>query len=56
MNTNLQLKEMSDQELRQYFAEARDESAYQEILNRGPSTLDREALEQFRQWEQGQKT
>ncbi|MGF1496107.1 MAG: hypothetical protein ACFB8W_04690 [Elainellaceae cyanobacterium] len=55
MSANLNLKEMSDQELRQYFADTRDERAYQEILSRGPNDADREALEQFLQWEQGQK-
>ena len=54
MNTNLQFKAMSDQELRQYFAETRDKKAYREILNRGPNSSDRETLEQFLQWEQGQ--
>ncbi|MEM9220141.1 MAG: hypothetical protein AAGD25_38160 [Cyanobacteria bacterium P01_F01_bin.150] len=54
MNTNSQLNTMSDQELRQYFAETRDELAYQEIIKRGPNAQDMEALEQFRQWQQEQ--
>ena len=54
MNTNSPLNTMSDQELRQYFAETRDELAYQEIIKRGPTSQDTEALEQFRQWEQAQ--
>ncbi len=46
---------MSDQELPQYFARSRDERAYQEILRLRPNAGDREALEQFLQWEQEQK-
>ena len=55
MNTNLQLKAMSDQELPQYFARTGDQRAYQEILHLRLNTGDRLALEQFLQWEQGQK-
>ncbi len=62
MSTNVQLQAMSDQELPQYFARSRDERAYQEILRLRPNAgdraaplRDREALEQFLQWEQEQK-
>ncbi len=56
MSTNPQLEAMSDQELRQYFAETQDERAYREILSRGPNATDRDALDQFRQWEQSRKS
>ena len=54
MNTNPQLQEMSDQELRRYFAQTRQQQAYQEILRRGPNEADREALRKFQEWEKSQ--
>ena len=56
MNTNTQLQQMSDQELRRYFAQTRERKAYQEILKRGPNQADREALRKFQEWGKSQVT
>ena len=55
MNTNAQFQTLSDQELRSYYQETRDEAAYLEILRRGPNDKDREALQQFQAWQKTQQ-
>ena len=55
VNSVSNFKSMTNQQLRAYFRETRDEEAFREILNRGLDEKDKAAANAFKAWKETQK-
>ena len=55
INPGFNIKSMTNQQLRAYFRETRDEKAFREILNRGLDEQDKAAARTFKVWKKNKK-
>lgn len=54
VNPASSVKSMTNQQLRAYFRETRDEEAFREILNRGLDEKDKTAARTFKAWKENE--